>query len=105
MGRLEDWPVKPHALVDSCNPNTLSLFSEVKPSLILKKLAYFIVQIYSPTWFEIKKSSKFHESPTILFACIQQIKQLPFEDAKVIALDNIQRNAFCLYPITLFMRW
>ena len=36
--------------------------------------------------------------PKILFDCIQRIKQLPFEDIKHTALENIQRNAFCLLP-------
>ena len=59
---------------------------------------YFIVQVYAPTWLEIKKSSKFHELPKILFDCMQQIKQLSFEDIKWTALENIQRNTFCLLP-------
>ena len=69
--------------------------SNLKTIDVLKQ---FIVQVHAPSWFEIKKSSKFHESSKILFDCIQQIKQLPFKDIKHTALENIQRNAFCLLP-------
>ena len=104
-GRVDDqwasWKIGPlnHARWLTLAIRILCVYSrETKPTPTLKQLVYFIVQVYAPTWFEIKKSSKFHESPKILFDCIQRIKQLPFEDIKHTALENIQRNAFCLLP-------
>ena len=98
MGFSEDWLLKSVRWL-TLTIRILCVYSrETKPTPTLKQLVYFIVQVYAPTWFEIKKSSKFHESPKILFDCIQRMKQLPFEDIKRTALENIQRNAFCLLP-------
>lgn len=69
-----------------------------KPTLSLKKLVYFIVCIYTPAWFQIKASSKLHDSPRILFTTISRLNVFPFDDVKMTAMKSIQRNAFCLLP-------
>ena len=69
-----------------------------QPTVSLKKLVYFIVQVYAPAWFEIKKSSKFHESPRLIFSTITRINNLPFDDVKHIVKKNIKNNALCLKP-------
>ncbi|XP_047131321.1 uncharacterized protein LOC124810448 [Hydra vulgaris] len=69
-----------------------------QPTVSLKKLVYFIVQVYAPAWFEIKKSSKFHESPRLIFSTITRINNLPFDDVKLIVKKNIKKNALCLKP-------
>ena len=102
-GRVDEqwasWKIGPlnHARWLTLAIRILCVYSrETKPTPTLKQLVYFIVQVYAPTWFEIKKSSKFHESPKILFHCIQRVKQLPFEDINRTPLEKIQRNTFFL---------
>ena len=65
-----------------------------KPTNIVK----CIVQIYAPTWFPIKVSSKFADSPKILFTTISQLHSMTNDDIRQVAQKNIQGNAFCLLP-------
>ena len=55
---------------------------EESPSGNLIKLVHYIVKVYAHSWFEIKSSSKLHESPRILFQNLSRIDQLSFEDLK-----------------------
>ena len=57
----------------------------------------FIVLVYVPSWFVIK-SSKLHEIPRILFENAQIIKNLPNNDVKKIAFDNLDGNSYALLP-------
>ncbi|XP_065673712.1 uncharacterized protein LOC136090757 [Hydra vulgaris] len=61
-----------------------------EPTVSLKKLVYFIVQVYAPAWFEIKKSSKFHESPRLIFSTVTRINNLPFDDVKNIVKKTLK---------------
>ena len=65
-----------------------------KPTDIVK----CIVQIYAPTWLPIKVSSKFADSPKILFTTISQLHSMTSDDIRLVAQKNIQGNAFCLLP-------
>jgi len=77
----------------------LALYTrEESPSETLIKLVHYIVLVYAPAWFEIKSSSKLHESPRILFQKISRINELLFEDVKTVAKQNLQGNSFCLLP-------
>ena len=71
---------------------------EESPSENLIKLVHYIVKVYAPLWFEIKSSSKLHESPRTLFQNLSRIDQLSFEGVKNIAKQNLQGNSFCLLP-------
>ena len=64
----------------------------------LIKLVHYIVKVYAPSWFEIKFSSKLHESRRILFWNLSRIDRLSFDDVKTIAKQNFQKNFFCLLP-------
>ena len=64
----------------------------------LKKLIHYIVQVYAPSWFNIKMSSKLHDSPCILFSTINHLKLIQFDDVRRIVKQNIQGNALCLLP-------
>lgn len=69
-----------------------------EPTVPLKKLIHYIVNIYAPCWFAIKTSSKLRDSPRILYSAIQRLNALPYDDVKRIVKQNIQGNAFCLLP-------
>ena len=104
-GKVEEkwaaWKIGPlnHARWLTLAIRILCLYTrQLQPSLTLKKLVHYIVKVYAPTWFRIKASSKFHNSPSILFTAIQNIRLIPFNDVKKIAMDSIQGNAFCLLP-------
>ena len=71
---------------------------EESPSGNLNKLVHYILKVYAPSWFEIKSSSKLHESPRKLFQNLSRIDQLSFEDLNTIAKQNLQGNSFCLLP-------
>ena len=58
-----------------------------KPTDIVK----YIVQIYAPTWFPIKVSSKVADSPKILFTTIAFHDN---DDIRQVAQKNIKGNAF-----------
>ena len=62
------------------------------------KLDHYVIKVYSPSWFEIKSSSKLHESPRILFQNLSRIDQLSFQDVKTIEKQNLQGNSFCSLP-------
>ena len=77
---------------------TLCLYTKTEtPSENLKKLTQYIIQVYTLTWFLIKKSSSFHTSPSILFEMIQQIKKQD-EVIRQICLKNLSKNSYCLLP-------
>ena len=82
---------------------------EESPSGNLIKLVHYIVKVYAPSWFEIKFSSKQHESRRILFWNFSRIDGLSFDDVKTIAKQNFQKNFFCLLPeklsVCIDKRW
>jgi hypothetical protein len=71
---------------------------DISPNANLKKLTHYIVKVYAPSWFQIKKSSKLKDSPQILFFTIKEMDLIKFDDVKRIVRKNIQGNAFCLIP-------
>jgi len=68
---------------------------ELEPKIYL--LIKFIVEVYAISWFEIKKSNKFHNQQLYIFNMIQRINQQPNE-IQTIAFNNIKYNAFPLLP-------
>ena len=63
----------------------------------LKQLVTFIVQVYSVTWFKVKKDGQFHNQADYLYFSVQQIKKQP-DAVKATALNNLKYNAFALLP-------
>ena len=68
------------------------------PSSVLKDITKNIVQIYTLTWFLIKRSSSFHLSPSILFQMIQQIKKQDIQIIREVCFKNLSKNSYCLLP-------
>ena len=76
----------------------LCLYTKTEtPSENLKNLTQYIIQVYTLTWFLIKRSSSFHTYHSILFEIIQQIKKKD-EVIKQICLKNLSKNSYCLLP-------
>ncbi|HKU33678.1 MAG TPA: hypothetical protein VJR22_07525 [Candidatus Nitrosotalea sp.] len=104
-GRVDDrWAVR--KIGPLCHARWLTLAIRIlccytrntRPTVNLIKLVYYIVRVYAPAWFEIKASSKLHDSPRLLFNVINRLQSLPFDDVKHIVMQNIQGNAYCLLP-------
>ncbi|XP_065659644.1 uncharacterized protein LOC136083793 [Hydra vulgaris] len=66
----------------------------------LQQIIKFIVQVYAVSWFEIKLDNKFHNQQLYIFNMIKRIKEQS-EEIKIIALKNLQHNAFALLPENL----
>jgi hypothetical protein len=105
LGRVHDrwaaWKIGPlnHARWLTLAIRLLCLYTrDNSPNMKLKKLVHYIVQVYAPAWFEIKTSSKLHDSPRILFSAINRLKLIQFDDVKRNVKQNIQGNVFCLLP-------
>lgn len=67
------------------------------PSDGLRKIVRFIMQVYGPSWFAIKKASKFTNGPALLFQQITLIKTQP-QDVQDLVRPTVQRNAYMAEP-------
>ena len=67
------------------------------PSSGLTKVVKFIVQTYSPGWFQIKCNSKFTSGPANLYHQMQMVNNQPRE-AQDIVKPVVQRNAYFAQP-------
>lgn len=68
--------------------------STLAPSNTLKILTSYIVEIYAPTWFQIKSNELAVNGPENLFFLIKKSKLIKDQVAKKIVQDRIRRNAF-----------
>lgn len=68
--------------------------SSEKPSVTLKILTSYIVDVYAPTWFQIKKNELAINGPKNLFFLIERSNLIVDDKAKTIVRECIQRNAF-----------
>jgi hypothetical protein len=76
----------------------LILYSrEPEPSPNLCTIVRFILEVYGPFWFEIKKENNFSKGPKIILEMSKAIKTFPAEVQEA-ALPSLRRNSFCLYP-------
>nr|XP_047146113.1 uncharacterized protein LOC124818986 [Hydra vulgaris] len=76
----------------------LALYTRtINPSRELKIFVEYIQTVYTPMWFNIKKSKSFTEGPKLIFQFIQRILRLDTE-VQNITLPIIYRNSFCLQP-------
>ena len=91
IDRWASWKIGPthHARWLTLAIRILCLYTrQSKPSLKLKKLVTYIVKIYAPTWFEIKKSSHLKDSPQIIFNVISKLKSFDYTDIAKIAKQD-----------------
>ena len=63
------------------------------PSDSLTTIVKFIMQVYGPSWFTIKKAQKFTQGPAVLFQQMILIKTQS-DDVQNIVKKVVQRNAF-----------
>ena len=70
------------------------------PSTGLKNIVLYIVQVYSPMWFAIKKAKTFTEGPDLMLKWMKLANNLPAE-IKETARTFIQSNAYFCEPTTL----
>lgn len=68
--------------------------STKKPCKTLNVLASYVVNIYAPTWFQIKKNELAIYGPKNLFFLIDKIKLMKNAEAQAIVKKCVQRNAF-----------
>lgn len=82
----------------TCANRTLRLYiSEVTPSEELKMLVNYIMKVYAPAWFEIKRHPSVKFGPVHFFKVVHSSRQLP-DNVKQIIDPVIQRNAFFCHP-------
>ena len=67
------------------------------PSHGLKKIVQYIVQVYAPSWFQIKANSMFTSGPANLFKHMQLIKTQSIE-AQSVVKQVVQRNGYFADP-------
>lgn len=72
------------------------------PCLNLTNLTKYIIKVYAPVWFNIKKDSSFKQGPTHVFKLIALSRCLG-SDIKKIIDPVIQRNAFFAHPENLLL--
>jgi len=67
------------------------------PSTELRFIVNFIVNVYGPTWFAIKRSSCLKDMPQILFDVVRKLTCYE-DDVELLSVikKTIQRNAYCL---------
>jgi hypothetical protein len=71
-----------------------------QPSQVLKLLTTYIVKIYAPTWFVVRRENNFLKGPEIFFRIIKDVKEIQksFESEPRITdivFDVLERNSFC----------
>lgn len=67
--------------------------TESKPSKNLTKLAKYVVLVYAPTWFEVKRTKSCVEGSKLLFKMIQRSRYMPMVDKNVIHA-SISNNGY-----------
>ena len=72
--------------------------SEQKPSTTLATLTKFCVQVYFPSWFQIKSKHKLTDGPKICLICIKTNQNFFDLKVKSIVLKVIERNANFAQP-------
>ena len=76
----------------------LQLYTRTEnPTEQLRKIVRFILQVYGPCWFAIKKAKKITSGPALLFHQMTLIKTQT-EDVQEMAKPAVQRNAFMAEP-------
>ncbi len=74
----------------------------INPSDEHKLLVSFILKLYMPVWFNIKKSKYFTDGPKHVFGAIQTSRFLP-ENLLQVVDPVIERNSFFAHPENLLL--
>ena len=69
-----------------------------KPSKAQRRIVQFILHVYGPTWFQIKRSGQLSDSPKILHAAIKSCQHLKDEEVEMITRKVFSRTSYCLLP-------
>ena len=77
--------------------------SKVHPTNTLETLARFCMQIYFPTWFQIKSKSNITDGPKNLYDLYQRIQVFPDSQVKDIATKVVERNAYFAHPENIML--
>lgn len=77
--------------------------STLKPSKTLQDLTSYIVNVYAPTWFQIKKNELAIDGPKNLFFLIERSNRIEDIEVKSIVQKCIQRNAFFAHSENLLL--
>lgn len=73
----------------------LRYFVSIKnPSRNLKHLTQFCIQIYFPSWFEIKLHNKLTDGSKNFFNIMKKIRDFPVQKTKDIAIKNLKVNSY-----------
>lgn len=72
------------------------------PSIQLCKLAEFVLKVYAPSWFSIKRHPSITSASENFFNIIQRSQYLD-NDMKAQAQATLQRNAFMAHPESLLL--
>lgn len=73
-----------------------------EPTQQLRVLVYYIMKVYAPIWFQIKRHSSCEMGPKHLFNLMQYSRCLS-EEIKSVVDPVIQRNAFFAHPENLLL--
>ena len=71
------------------------------PSDALKSLVEYIMKVYVPTWFDIKRDWAVEYGPKHLHNMIVRTRTLGDENSRSIVFERIQRNGFFFHPENL----
>ena len=71
-----------------------------KPSKELTLLIRFVVDVYSPTWFDVVQNPSFLEGPRIFHGLVASLDAFPFSAKKQRKAmeDSINWNSYCAHP-------
>jgi len=69
-----------------------------KPTKALTRIVQFILRVYGPTWFQIKRSGQLSDSPKILHSAIKSCQHLKDEEVEIITRKVFSRTSYCLLP-------
>ena len=73
----------------------LSLYCKtLNPSVNLIKLVKYIIFVYGPTWFCIKKNSHWQDGPKNLYFLLDKLRSTQPSDVILTCAPAVQRNAF-----------
>lgn len=75
----------------------------LKPSKILQDLTSYIVNVYAPTWFQIKKNELAVDGPKNFYFLIERSNKIEDRKVKSIVQKCIQRNAFFAHSENLLL--
>jgi len=72
------------------------------PTVELKQIVSFILNVYGPSWFQIKKHNKCQDGAKNFFYLLQLCQQLP-DEHKNIVLPVLQNNSYFCHPENILL--